>query len=655
MPFSSRTLLSGAVTLPLLALSLAGCAAGVPRQAAAPGDQVGIHFTCNLPDGGVAASTRPSGLGSRTLSPLYKKRNNDEPLLMTAGSAAIDPVDPLGRGFEQEVILRLQELLVGARQGDRMTVGIAAEPVAGPLEERQLKISRIRKRPKQLKLSPAEYQRRTGKAPAPGDAYLLEPLLAGKVAQVTAEEVLLTFSASPDSGVSLGFGPGTVREREEHFEIEIQAVPGTLVRSGGMVGRIKEVDSEFIHVDYSHPFGGELLSCEVTVESVQPKAAEQGAPAPGAAPAAVSEGGSGELEQGEAARGSKESALPAPGAAAQSGDLVTVHYTAALEDGAIFSTTRESAAKDPALKRVPWFQEPSRYAAEEIVAGRQELLPGVGQAVIGMKSGEKKQLKLAPEQAFGLPDPQKLVSLPCVRELPRIVRLPADEYLKQFATLPVLNKEIELVPYFKGKVTEVTEHDVQVEFLAKDGDRFQDSYGTVAIGVQGDRITTTLTPVLGAQFPVLDGEGIISATDGATFTVDGNHPLAGKTVLLDLEVASVIQASAAGPPIDWTEDLELGLARARQEGKPVLLVLYADWCSWSKKTFAEIIPDPRIRQLKEKFVWVKLDSDKKQEYQKQFGQEGFPMTLVLDGEGKVLKKIAGCRDARALKELVLGL
>ena len=659
MPCNNRLLLSGAVSLPLLVLSLAGCAAGVSGHPVAQGDQVGIHFTCRLPDGGIAASTRPAEVADRPLSPLYLKRNSNDPLLVTAGSAEHDPVGPLGRTFEQEVIVSLREHLVGARQGETLSVGIAAEPAAGSPAEQLVKIARIRTRPKQLRLSPAEYRRRTGKEPAPGDAYLLEPLLPGKVAEVTADEVLLSFSAPPGNRVSLDFGPGVVREREDHFEIEIQAVKGTLVRAGGMVGRIAEVDSAAIQIDYSQPFAGELLSCDVTVESVRPGASKEGAASPGALPAS----GSGEAENAyrnvqeeHAAQGSGEDLPPAPVAAVQSGDLVTVHYTAALEDGALFSTTRESAAKDPAVKKVPWFQEPRRYGAEEAVAGRQELLPGLGEALIGMRNGEKKQLRLAPEQAFGLPDPQKQVHFPCVRELPRIVRLPADEYVQRFSSFPVLNKEIDLVPYFKGKVTEVTERDVQVEFLARNGDTFQDSYGTVAIGVREDRISTTLTPVIGAQFPLPDGEGVISATDGATFTVDGNHPLAGKTVLLELELASVTPAASLDDaPLEWSEDLEHALARAREEKKPVLLVLYADWCGWSKKTFAETIPDPRIRQLKERFVWAKIDSDKQQKYKEQYGQEGFPMTLVLDPDGKVLKKIEGYRDARALKELVAGL
>lgn len=340
----------------------------------------------------------------------------------------------------------------------------------------------------------------------------------------------------------------------------------------------------------------------------------------------------------------------------QPGDLVTVNYTAALEDGAIFSSTSESAAKDPARQKVSWFREPARYAAEEIVAGKEELIPGLGEAVLGLAAGAKKQVRISPDKAFGKPDPQKLIQLPCVMTIPRVIRMPAEDYVKRFSSFPVLNKEVELVPYFKTKVTEVTERDVALESLAGNGETVTESFGAVTIGVDGDRITVTLKPAIGAQFPIKDAQGIITATDGASFTVDTNHPLAGKVIVLDLEVVSVTKAATLQTtPIDWIEDHDRGLARAKEEGKPVFLLLYADWCGWCRKTLGETIPDPRITRMKDKFIWVKVNSDKDTRYKQQYGQNGFPMMVILGADGKVLKKIDGYRDARGLQAELEGI
>jgi thiol:disulfide interchange protein len=169
------------------------------------------------------------------------------------------------------------------------------------------------------------------------------------------------------------------------------------------------------------------------------------------------------------------------------------------------------------------------------------------------------------------------------------------------------------------------------------------------VAVAERHITTTLEPQLGAPFPMKDGVGIITATDGMTFTVDFNHPLAGKAIVLDLEVVSVSPA-LQGASIDWIDDYEAGLSMAKRDSKPVFLILHADWCDWCKKTFSKTLPDPRIIAFRERFIWVQVNSDKEQKYKKQYGQEGFPMMVLLNPDGLVLKKINGYRDAAALRD-----
>ena len=273
-----------------------------------------------------------------------------------------------------------------------------------------------------------------------------------------------------------------------------------------------------------------------------------------------------------ATEGSPGSAPAVRPGTVERGDLVRIDYTAALDDGAIFSTSLESAAKDPARKKVSWFREPAHYASEEIVAGKAELVPGLGDAVLGLGAGAKKQIRLTPDKAFGPPDPQKQVQLPCSRTFPRVVRLPADEYVKHFSSFPVLNKEVDLVPYFKARVTEVTEKDVALEFLVKNGETFSDSIGTVAVSVVGNRITT-IKARYRRRVPDKDETGIITATDGTSFTVDTNNPLAGKSIVVDLAVVSLTKAAALqAKPIEWVEEHDTGLARAKQEKKPAVLV-----------------------------------------------------------------------------------
>jgi len=79
---------------------------------------------------------------------------------------------------------------------------------------------------------------------------------------------------------------------------------------------------------------------------------------------------------------------------ASSGDTVKVHYTGKLESGEQFDSSRER-------------EEPISF---EI--GKEQVIPGVEQAVEGMQPGETKQVTINPEQAYGERRDDLVFSLP---------------------------------------------------------------------------------------------------------------------------------------------------------------------------------------------------------------------------------------------------
>jgi FKBP-type peptidyl-prolyl cis-trans isomerase 2 len=130
----------------------------------------------------------------------------------------------------------------------------------------------VRQRVKEMRFTPDEYRLRTGKVAEVGQPFVIDPAVPGKVSSVTESEVLVRFFAKTGDKVATPFGEGTVRESSDRYDIVIDAHPGALVRSGGLVGRIASVDDRFINIDYSHPFGGEALLCDILVESAKPGA-----------------------------------------------------------------------------------------------------------------------------------------------------------------------------------------------------------------------------------------------------------------------------------------------------------------------------------------------------------------------------------------------
>ena len=132
------------------------------------------------------------------------------------------------------------------------------------------------------------------------------------------------------------------------------------------------------------------------------------------------------------------------------GDKVAIHYRGTLENGEEFDS---SAGRDPL----------------EFTAGGSELIPGMSNAVIGMKVGDKKTVTLPPEEAYG-PRHEEMMLKVDPAQLPDDVQVGA----------------------MLGLSTEEGQfHAVLVE--------------------------------MGDDYAVLDG----------------NHPLAGKTLIFELEVVSV--------------------------------------------------------------------------------------------------------------------
>lgn len=67
------------------------------------------------------------------------------------------------------------------------------------------------------------------------------------------------------------------------------------------------------------------------------------------------------------------------------GDWVRVHYTTRSGDDCVLET---SALRDPL----------------EFIAGGNEVIAGLSAAVVGMQPGDKKRIRVPPEQAFGFRD-----------------------------------------------------------------------------------------------------------------------------------------------------------------------------------------------------------------------------------------------------------
>lgn len=323
------------------------------------------------------------------------------------------------------------------------------------------------------------------------------------------------------------------------------------------------------------------------------------------------------------------------------------------DSGGSFPESREPIAAGDIVRvacRLDPGDEPGASPREfEIIAGSGERHFDLEGALLGMRARERGKITVPPERAYGTIDPSLKITLPRVRELPRRIAIDFEDYRRRYGALPQPGEVVALLPYVQARAALATDRAIIFELAIEEGRTFEEPFGTTEVSADGAVIRVVLIPRVGAPFTYRDRPGRIVETGGETFTVDLNHPLAGAPVAVDFEVQAVVKAGSVPDKPTWIEDHEAGLAAARRDGKPVFLLLYADWCGWSRRMMTESLEDPRVRLLKERFVWVRVDSDREPAFKARYSQDGFPLALVLDSSGKELKRIDGFREAAALK------
>jgi len=77
----------------------------------------------------------------------------------------------------------------------------------------------------------------------------------------------------------------------------------------------------------------------------------------------------------------------------KTGDKVRIHYTGTLDDGSVFDSSRD---RDPL----------------EFTVGSGQIIPGLEQALPGMKVGEEKTVAIPCDLAYGAHDPNGRQAIP---------------------------------------------------------------------------------------------------------------------------------------------------------------------------------------------------------------------------------------------------
>jgi thioredoxin-like negative regulator of GroEL len=91
--------------------------------------------------------------------------------------------------------------------------------------------------------------------------------------------------------------------------------------------------------------------------------------------------------------------------------------------------------------------------------------------------------------------------------------------------------------------------------------------------------------------------------------------------------------------IEWHTDLETALSEARQTNRPVLVDFSADWCPPCIAMKHDVWPNDKVeRAVIGSYVPLLIDIDQHGAVADRYGVEAIPTVLMLDGDGRVLRR-----------------
>src|SRR5947209_4594389 len=91
------------------------------------------------------------------------------------------------------------------------------------------------------------------------------------------------------------------------------------------------------------------------------------------------------------------------------------------------------------------------------------------------------------------------------------------------------------------------------------------------------------------------------------------------------------------PEIKWQDWSKDAFEKAKLEQKPILLDIFGSWCHWCHVMDKTSYSDAAVADFVNKnFVAVRVDADKRPDVNRRYNMGGWPSTVFLDSEGKVI-------------------
>ena len=125
-----------------------------------------------------------------------------------------------------------------------------------------------------------------------------------------------------------------------------------------------------------------------------------------------------------------------------------------------------------------------------------------------------------------------------------------------------------------------------------------------------------------------------------------NVPLVLAAVALAIPVLA--QRGTSALDVGWTSDFAKAQAKAKREGKLLLVDFNATWCGPCQMYRRYVFPTAEFKKATKDVVLVSIDVDKQPALAAKYGVSGIPDLRILSASGKALDGMVGYGGAEPL-------
>ncbi|MFX0101903.1 MAG: FKBP-type peptidyl-prolyl cis-trans isomerase [Candidatus Hodarchaeota archaeon] len=141
----------------------------------------------------------------------------------------------------------------------------------------------------------------------------------------------------------------------------------------------------------------------------------------------------------------------------ENGDIVRVHMTGRVNsyEGPVFQVTEEEVARAEGMIEEDKEHQHQHYGPKLVIVGKNQVITGVDEALVGMKIGEEKKIEIEPDKAYGQVDAKKKRVMAFREFRKKFKKAPRRG---DYVDLPNSQEQGRIIKVDQGKVTLDTNH-----------------------------------------------------------------------------------------------------------------------------------------------------------------------------------------------------